>query len=176
MPRKKALVAKELNTRQAKIAEERRKAATHARAVKQAKSEERKKALDVLAKDLGISRRTQNFVDLLNDNPDISNQQAYIKTHATNNTNTAAVEAHRILKSPKVQIYTRSAVNRAINKVVTLIDSEQENIALRASESVLDRQFGKATFKSESVAKTVEVKLDLTGVKIGTHYLPSVAQ
>jgi hypothetical protein len=163
MPRKKALVAKELNTRQAKAAKETREAAQHA-------------AAHALAKELKLRPKTKAFVDLLQSNPKLSQTQAYIDTHMTVNRNAASVEAAKLLAKPSVRIYSNNAVLRAKKKIVTLIDSEQENIALRASESVLDRQFGKATFKSESVAKTVEVKLDLTGVKIGTHYLPSVAQ
>lgn len=176
MARKKALEGQVLNAKQDKLSAQRREAAAHARAVKQAKDIERKKAIDLLAKDLGLSKRTQDFVDLLNDDPTISNQQAYLQTHATDNVNTAAVQANRILKMPKVQIYTQKAVNKAINKVVSLVESEQDSVALKASESILDRQFGKATQKSESVAKTVEVKLDLTGVRIGAHYLNPVAQ
>lgn len=171
MARKKALVAKELNTKQDKLLKQRREAMAHARAVKAEKDRLNREAVNNLAADLKLSPKTKAFVDLLNEDPTISKRQAYIKTHETNNVNTAAVQANRLLKQPNVMIYSQQAVNKARNKIVTLVDSKREDIALKASESVLDRQFGKATQKQERTQRTVEVKLDLTGVRIGTHYL-----
>lgn len=126
---------------------------------------------ELLAKQLKIRRRTKNFVDLLNSDPSISQTEAYIRTHDTNNRKTASIEASKLLSKPSVQIYSRSAVSKAKKRIVELVDSKNESIALKASDSILDRTEGKPTQKTENLSKTVEVKLDLTGSRIGNHYV-----
>lgn len=135
-------------------------------------AEDERKAL---AKSLGLKRNTQNFIDTLHANPGMSQTQAYLDTHRTTNRKAASVEATKLLHKPSVQIYSNDAVNKAKRKIVTLIDSEQDSIALKASESIIDRTFGKPLNKSESVAKTIEVKLDLGSVRVGAHYIQAQA-
>ena len=127
-----------------------------------------------LAKQLRIKPRTKAMVDKLLDNPSMSQTQAYIETHETNNRETARIEASKLLTKPNVAIYKDSAVRKAKSRIVALVNSDNENIALKASQDIIDRTEGKATQKTESVNKTVEVKLDLTGVRLGAHYVPSI--
>lgn len=126
-----------------------------------------------LAKQLGLKRRTKEFVDEIINNKTISNTQAYINTHETNSRKTASIEASKLLKKPSVQAYSNQAVGRAKRRIVTLVDSNNESIALKASESIIDRVEGKAIQRSESLNRTVEVKLDLSGVRIGAHHVIS---
>ena len=127
-----------------------------------------------LAKDLRLKPKTKQMVDNLIDNPKLSQTQAYIDTHDTTNRKTAAIAASKLLQKPNVQIYKQSAVIKAKKRVVQLVDSDNEAIALKASDSIIDRVEGKPLQKNETTQRTVEVKLDLTGLRIGAHYLPSV--
>lgn len=129
-----------------------------------------------LAKQYGIKPKTKAMVDLMTDNPKLSATEAYLRTHETESRITAGNAASRLLKRASVVGYRDSAVGKAKRRIVSLIDSDNESIALKASESVIDRNEGKAIQKNESTSRTVEVKLDLTGVRIGSHYLPTQAQ
>lgn len=124
-----------------------------------------------LAKQLGLKPKTKQFIDEMINNPKISQTEAYIRTHATNNRRVASVEASKLLAKPNVIGYKDSAVKKAKNRIVELVSSENESIALKASQDVIDRNEGKAIQKSESISRTVEVKVDLTGVKLGNHWL-----
>lgn len=128
---------------------------------------------DRLAKQLGIKPKTKEFIDLMNDNPKLSATEAYIRTHKTESRITAKNAASKLLQKPSVIGYKDSAVRKAKRRIVELVDSSNESIAIKASQDIIDRNEGKAVQKSESVNKTVEVKLDLSGVRIGSHYLSS---
>jgi hypothetical protein len=125
----------------------------------------------VLADQLNLKPKTKEMVDMLLDNPKLSQTEAYIRTHGTNSRVTAAVEASKTLRKPNVGIYKDSAVKKAKVRIVSLVDSGNESIALKASQDIMDRTEGKAIQRSEQTNRTVEVKLDLTGVRIGNHYV-----
>lgn len=124
-----------------------------------------------LAKQLRIKPRTKAMVDMLENDKSLSQTEAYIRTHETNSRKNAAIQASKILKKPNVQIYSKAIVKRAKRRIGELVDSDNENIALKASQDVIDRTEGKATQKTEHTSRTVRVELDLTGVKLGNHYL-----
>lgn len=126
-----------------------------------------------LAKQLRIKPNTKAMVDKLLANPGMSQTQAYIETHQTNNRIVAKNEASKLLTKPSVMIYKASAVKKAKERVVSLVDSDNENIALKASQDIIDRTEGKAGHKEGDMSRTVHVSLDLTGVKLGNHYLPA---
>jgi len=135
------------------------------------------KTREVLAKELKLKPKTKAFVDKLIEEPKLSQTEAYIQTHETNNRDTAKVEASKLLTKPNVQIYKDSAVIKAKKRIVALVDSDNENIAIKASQDIIDRVEGKAVQKNESTQRTVNVMLDLTGVKLGGHNLsPSQVQ
>lgn len=127
-----------------------------------------------LAKSYGIKPKTQQFIDLLHDNPKLSHTEAYLRTHKTESRITAGTAAHKLLKQPNVIGYRDSAVKKAKARIVTLVDSENENTALKAAQDILDRNEGKAIQKTENLSRTIEVKLDLTGVKLGAHHVPII--
>lgn len=124
------------------------------------------------AKEYGIKPKTKEFIDLMVDNPKLSATEAYIRTHETNDRNTARSQASKLQQRPAVIGYKDSAVKKAKRRIVLLVDSPNESIALKASESIIDRHEGKAVQKSENINRTVEVKLDLTGARLGAHYIP----
>lgn len=128
------------------------------------------KRLDLI-KQLRLKPNTIKMLELMESEKGISQTEAYIQTHMTNNRKVAAVEASRLLASPNVQIYKQSVVKKAKRKIGLLIDSDNESIALKASQDVIDRTEGKAIQKSENIQRTVTVKLDIGGVRIGAHYI-----
>lgn len=116
-----------------------------------------------LAKELRLKPKTKQFADLLMQDPTISQTQAYLATHNTTNRDTAKVEASKNLTKPNVQLYMEKHINKAKMKVIELVDSDKPDIALRASESILDRSLGKATVVTESNTYT-----DIH-ISLGTH-------
>lgn len=126
-----------------------------------------------VAKELRIKPKTKAMVDKLLDNPKMSQTEAYIQTHDTENRLNAGIAASKLLKQPNVMIYKDSAIRKAKKRVVSLVDSENENISLKASQDILDRTEGKAAQKTEHTSRVVRVEVDLTGVKLGNHYLPT---
>lgn len=140
----------------------------------QLSAEEKKERL---AKQLGIKPKTKAFIDLMTDNPKLSATEAYIQTHETDNRKAASVQAAKLLAKPSVIGYKDSAVRKAKNRIVSLVQSSNESIALKASQDILDRNEGKAVQKTENLSRTVTLKLDITGARIGNHYLkPSERQ
>lgn len=90
----------------------------------------------------------------------MSRTRAAMQVYNTTDYSIAASIASENLKKPQVVIYRDEHVQKAKAKVVELIDSENENIALKASDSVLDRQLGKATQKVEQNTIVTEVAND----------------
>lgn len=126
-----------------------------------------------LARELRIKPKTKAMVDKLLNDEKLSQTQAYIDTHNTSNRRTAAIAASKLLQKPNVQIYKDSAIRKAKTKIVSLVDSGNEQIALKASQDILDRTEGKAAIKTEHTSKTVHVSVDLSGFKLGNHYVPA---
>lgn len=125
----------------------------------------------LLARQLGLKTKTKEFVDELLADPKQSIGEAYMKTHKTTSRRNASTAGSKLLKKPAVIGYKDSAVGKAKRLVVSLVDGDNKNLAFKAAESIIDRNEGKAVQKSENLSRTVEVKLDLTGVRIGAHYI-----
>jgi DNA-binding MarR family transcriptional regulator len=125
----------------------------------------------LLAKQLGLKPKSKQVLDLLLENPKLSQTEAYAMVHGNATRKTAATAASALIRKPEARIYSERAVGKAKRRIVTLVDSKNEGIALKASADILDRTEGKAVQKSENINRTVEVKLDLSGVRIGAHYV-----
>jgi phage terminase small subunit len=76
------------------------------------------------------------------------------------NENNFAVTGHRLLRDAKVREYLQQNAYKAGARVVELIDSKREDIALRASQDVLDRVEGKAgqTLTLNNDQKTINIQ------------------
>lgn len=103
-----------------------------------------------LAKELKLKPKTKAFVDLTLQDPKISNTEAYLRTHKTDNRHVASVEASKTLAKPSVQIYKQTHIMQAVKKIVELTNHDKPDIALRASQDILDRTQGKATIQSDN--------------------------
>ena len=110
--------------------------------------------------EIKLAPKMKAFADELINNPKISQTEAYLKTHKTQSRDTARANASRTLAKANVQIYMDKHIEKAKSKVVQLIDSNKENIALQASEAVLDRALGKATQRIETENKHLIMKID----------------
>lgn len=126
-----------------------------------------------LARQLRLKDSTKAFVDELIDNPKQDIGEAYLKTHKTTSKRNASIAGSKLLKKASVIGYRDSAVGKAKRRIVQLVDSDNEQVALKASEAIIDRNEGKAIQKNVSTSTVVEVKLDLSGKRIGAHYVNS---
>jgi len=106
--------------------------------------------------------KSKEVLDLIASNPKINGTDAYLAVHKTENRTTAASNVHQLLKKPEAQIYLEKHIEKAKNRIVSLVDSEKEEIALRASDSLLDRALGKATQRTEVSTTGVTLTIDLT--------------
>lgn len=115
-----------------------------------------------------LTRKQKAFADTLINNPKLSATKAalltYGKPHQPTTYETAQQIAHENLTKPNIQLYLDKHVDKAKNRVVELVDSKKEDIALRASDSILDRTLGKATQRTESINTTVNLNLSLKDV------------
>lgn len=125
-----------------------------------------------LAKQLGLKPKTVEMIELMENDKKLSQTEAYIRIHGTDNRESARSSASALLAKPNVQIYKDSAIRKAKRRVVSLVSSDNEGIALKASQDIIDRTEGKAQPKEGTVSRVVRVEVDLTGVKLGNHYLP----
>lgn len=102
--------------------------------------------------------------------------QAYKEIHPTASDVTARTNAHKLLKKPEAQIYLQRHIDKAKAKVVSLVDSKREEIALKASEAILDRSLGKATVVTESTDyKDIHITLG-TAIPANTRNIADVQE
>lgn len=122
--------------------------------------EERQK----LAKKLKLKPKTVAFIEEMINNPKISQGRAYMNTHNTTNIASASATATNLLKNPNVKIYTSVIENKAKNKIASLIDSNREEIALKASQDILDRNIGKALQKTVNTSVNISFEQALNHI------------
>lgn len=105
-----------------------------------------------------LRRKTKLFLDKVIENPKMSAADAYIATHETNNKAAAAVHATRLLHKPSARVYLEKHSKLAKRKIVELVGSNREEIALKASIDIMDRTYGKAVQRSENSNVNVNVE------------------
>lgn len=111
-----------------------------------------------------LKQNSKKILDVIAGQEAINATKAYKMVHPTASDVTARNNVSQLLKKPEAQIYLQKHIDKAKSKVVELIDSNKEQIALQASESVLDRALGKSTQRIESNSTTVNLNLDLTNI------------
>jgi phage terminase small subunit len=115
-----------------------------------------------------LTRKQKAFADTLLNNPKISGTQAALQTYGKPDKpatyGTAQQLAYDNLMKPNIQIYMEEHVDKAKNKIVTLVNSDREEIALNASKDILDRVHGKATQRIEQHSTSVNLNLSLQDV------------
>jgi hypothetical protein len=109
---------------------------------------------------MALKKNSKKILDIIASQPGINQTDAYRQVHPNTSDITARTNAYKLMKKPEAQIYLQKHVDKAKNKVVELISSDNEHISLKASESVLDRVLGKPTQKTESVSLNIEALLE----------------
>ena len=114
-----------------------------------------------------LTRKQAAFVAHLIENPRDSGTQAVLATYNTKSENTAAVQAHDNLRNPKILAILGNAAEEAQKRIVELMHQKKDQrLSFDASRDVLDRTFGKATQRVESVSTGVSITIDLTGMSL----------
>ena len=109
-----------------------------------------------------LKAKSKQVLDTIASNPRINNTDAYLEVHKTAKRTTAASNVHQLLKKPEAQIYLEKHISKAKSTVVSLLDSEKDDIRLRAADSVLDRALGKPIQQTNITSQSVQVNIDLT--------------
>lgn len=111
-----------------------------------------------------LTPQQKAYADLLLEQPNTAQtdivKQAYPNVTDSNLASTIAAQNN---KNTDIQIYTGEQISKAKKRVVELIDSEREDIALRASVDVLDREHGKAVQQVQTTSKVMTINIDLSG-------------
>lgn len=112
-----------------------------------------------------LTRKQKAFADHLISHPKESATKAALATYGTKgpiSPETAKNIASENLTKPNVLIYLEKADSLAQLRITELVSSAKEDIALRASQDVLDRIHGKAVTRAEIKATVVSIGIDLT--------------
>lgn len=92
--------------------------------------------------------------------------RAALEVYDTESYNTAGTIAHANLHKPKVIQYLEDHESLAAGRIVELIRSSSEAIALNASKDLLDRTQGKPTQKIEKQSRVLHLHLGFSNRKI----------
>lgn len=102
----------------------------------------------------GLKTNSKRILDVMMSKPNLNQSEAYKQIHPNASDVTARNNASQLLKKPEAQIYIQEHINKAKTKIVELVNNDKPDIALRASQDILDRTTGKATIKTESTNYT----------------------
>ena len=109
-----------------------------------------------------LTRKQKAFADEILQNPKISGTEAakrtYGKPDKTISTATAGRIAHDNINNTAVQIYMEKHVEKAKEKMVSLMDSDNEGIQYKAAKDLLDRTHG--TPKQQIEKRQVNINIE----------------
>ena len=109
-----------------------------------------------------LKKNSKKILDVYIKQPVKNQTAAYREVHPTASDITARVNSYKLFKKPEAQIYLQEHINRARDTIVDLMASPNERIRLDASTSVLDRELGKPTQRTEQQSTSVNINIDLT--------------
>ena len=101
-----------------------------------------------------LKTNSKRILDIIASQESKNATQAYKQVHPTASDVTARTNAYKLLQKPDSEIYLQKHISKAKSRIVELIDSDKPDIALKASQDILDRTQGKATIKTESTNYT----------------------
>lgn len=125
------------------------------------------------------------MVQYLIDNPTATASEAYMQAYDTKTTNRRVIhnEASKTMSKPLVKLALDDYNDKAKSTVIEVMEYSKQlgksgtgagasyaNTALQSANSIIDRVDGKAQGNLNVTSTSVEVKVDLSGVRIGTHY------
>jgi len=110
----------------------------------------------------GLKDKSKEVLDIIAAEPKTNNTDAYLRVHGTENRLTAASNVHKLLKKETAQIYLDKHIDKARTTVVSLLDSDKDDIRLRSATDILDRTQGKAIQRQQVTTTGVTLSIDLT--------------
>lgn len=112
---------------------------------------------------MALKANSKAVLDIIATQKERNATKAYKEVHPNASNMTATVNAHQLLKKPEAQIYLKQHIDKAQETIVDLmVNSEKDDIRLRAATDVLDRSHGKATQRIEQSTTGVTLNIDLT--------------
>lgn len=110
--------------------------------------------------------KTKAFADKLIASPKLSNTDAYLATHETNNRTTARVNASILMSKPSVKIYLKKHEERAKkilldvmeNSAVLKDEPAHAKIASDNARDILDRNLGKALTRTNTTNLNINIE------------------
>lgn len=112
-----------------------------------------------------LTRKQKDFADYLISNPKEPATNAVMQAYAVKSREVAKSMASENLAKPNIVLYLDEHVDKAKRKIVDLVGSDKEDIALRASTDILDRTHGKATQQVEHKVQSININIDLTAIE-----------
>ena len=109
-----------------------------------------------------LKANSKAILDIIAAQPGVNQTQAYKQIHPNASDVTARNNASQLLKKPEAQIYLQKHIDKAKSTVVSLLDSEKEEIKLRAATDILDRTHGKAVQQVQTTSKVLSINIDLS--------------
>jgi len=109
---------------------------------------------------MALKENSKRILDIIASDPAMNYTKAYKQVHPTASDVTARNNSSQLLKKPESQIYLQKHIQKAKNRIIQLVDSEKENIALQASESVLDRALGKPVQQTQNINLNIDSALN----------------
>lgn len=113
-------------------------------------------------KDIKLTRKQKMFADALIKDPKKSGSEVVKQIYNVNTDNTARSIASENLTKPNILAYMVEKSTLAEQRIIQLMRSDNERIALDASKDILDRVHGKATQRIEQQSTSVKISIDLT--------------
>lgn len=113
-----------------------------------------------------LTRKQKAWADTYIDNPKAPLTEIARQTYNVTEASTASEISRQNLKKPEIQLYLDKHIDKARSRIVELIDTDREDIALRASQDILDRTHGKATQKTEVKQQSVNVNLTFNNAQL----------
>ena len=109
-----------------------------------------------------LKHNSKQVLDIIASQKKRNATQAYMQVHPNVTPQTAQVNASQLLNKPTAIIYLQEHVDRAKSTIVSLLDSEKDDIRLRSATDILDRNTGKAIQRTENVTTGITLNIDLT--------------
>lgn len=109
-----------------------------------------------------LKTNSKAVLDIIASQTEQNASQAYKAIYKRASDNTARNNASQLLKKPDAIIYLQQHTDKAIKTMVELLDSDKDDIKLRASSDIIDRSFGKAVQQVQTTSQSVVINIDLT--------------
>lgn len=108
-----------------------------------------------------LTRKQKAWSDTYLEQPKAPLTDIARQTYNVTDSKTAHDISRQNLENPRIIQYIEQHQEKARDKIVELVDSKTERIALDASKDILDRTQGKATQRTE--VKSTRITISLTG-------------